>query len=517
VEGDTTRRSASPYLRKEFAAPKKIASARLYVTSNGFYEITINGKRAGDHLLTPGWTSFKKRLQYQVYDITGLVAAGKNAIGAILGDGWYRWPLDSDSTYIVNRKQTGLLAQVHIQYSDGTTDTIITDGSWKCTRNGPIRMSDIYNGETFDARKEMKSWDKPGFEVTNWGSVKLLPYDLNNLVASDGVPVRKKGEIVPVRLLKAPSGKLVADMGQNMVGWVRLKVSGPSGTRITLRHAEVMDRNGEIYTENLRKARCEVNYTLSGKGIEIFEPRFTFMGFRYVEVSGFTGDLTIDNVTGIVIHSDMDVTGSFECSNPLINQLQHNILWGQKGNFVDVPTDCPQRDERLGWTGDAQVFCRTAAFNMDVSAFFTKWLKDLAADQRRTGEVPIVIPNIVDREESPEAICSAGWGDVAVIAPWTMYMIYGDKRLLKEQYPSMKGWVEYIRTKAGNDYLWEGGSLYGDWLFYHPPVNAHREADGFTDHDFIATAFFAYSVNILALAAHELGMPEDGKLYSVSF
>ena len=276
-----------------------------------------------------------------------------------------------------------------------------------------------------------------------------------------------------------------------------------------MRHAEVMDKFGEFYTTNLRDAKSQLTYTLAGTGEEIYEPRFTFMGFRFVEVTGFPGELTADNLTGIVVHSAMDVTGSYECSNPLINQLQHNIQWGQKGNFVDVPTDCPQRDERLGWTGDAQAFCRTASFNMDVSSFFTKWLKDVAADQKPAGEVPFVIPDVLNKQGSETAGTSAGWGDVAVIAPWTMYQVYGDKKLLRDQYPSMLAWVKYIKKTAGDDYIWNGGSIFGDWLFYHPPVNNHTEPDGFTEHDFIATAFYAYSTKILVDAASVFGNTED--------
>jgi alpha-L-rhamnosidase len=306
-------------------------------------------------------------------------------------------------------------------------------------------------------------------------------------------------------------------MGQNMVGWLRLKVTGNKGTVITLRHAEVLDKFGEFYTTNLRAAKCQLTYTLSGAGEEIYEPRFTFMGFRFVEVTGFPGELTTDNLTGVVVHSDMAVTGSYESSNPLINQLQHNIQWGQKGNFVDVPTDCPQRDERLGWTGDAQAFCRTAAYNMDVASFFTKWLKDVAADQKRGGEVPDVIPDILNKQDALTAQPSAGWGDVSVITPWTMYLVYGDKHFLENQYQSMKAWVEYIRNKAGESYIWKGGSKYGDWLFYHPPVNNHTEPDGYTEHDFIATAFYAYSTSILAEAAKVLGKSDDAKMYGDLF
>jgi alpha-L-rhamnosidase len=342
-------------------------------------------------------------------------------------------------------------------------------------------------------------------------------YGYNNLVASESVPVRKIKEIKPVKVFRTPKGSLLVDMGQNMVGWVRLKVSGKKGTVVTLRHGEILDKYGEFYTTNLRVAKCRIDYTLAGTGEEVYEPRFTFMGFRYVEVTGFPGELTTDNLTGVVVHSDMPVTGSWESSNPLLNQLQSNIQWGQRGNFVDVPTDCPQRDERLGWTGDAQAFARTAAFNMDVSAFFTKWLKDLAADQMPDGGVPVVIPDVLNKQDATTGSASAGWGDVAVIAPWTMYTVYGDKRLLEVQYPSTKAWVEYIRRKAGDSYIWTGGSIYGDWLFYHPPVNNHQTPDGHTEHDFIATAFYAYSANLLAKAAKELGKTEDEKLYTDIF
>jgi len=509
MEGDTQRYSPSPHFRKEFQVGKKISSARVYITSHGYYELHLNGKKVGDQVLTPGWTSYGKRLQYQVYDVTSMLQAGNNAIGAVLGDGWYRGTLAWGNNWAVYGKSLGLLLQLKVTFSDGSETLIVSDETWKASNNGAIRMNDIYNGETYDATKKLTGWNLNGYDDKNWQSAKVANYNNSNLIASEGSPVRKIQEIKPVKIFRTPKGKLIVDMGQNMVGWLRLNVTGSKGTVVTLRHAEVMDKFGEFYTTNLRVAKCELNYTLAGTGEEIYEPRFTFMGFRFVEVTGFPGELTTDNITGIVVHSDMAVTGSYECSNPLINQLQHNIQWGQKGNFVDVPTDCPQRDERLGWTGDAQAFCRTAAFNMDVSSFFTKWLKDVATDQKPGGEVPDVIPYVLDKQGALTTQPSAGWGDVAVIAPWTMYLVYGDKRLLRTQYPSMKAWVDYIKKKAGDSYIWKGGSKYGDWLFYHPPVNNHPEPDGYTDHDFIATAFYAYSTSILVAAAKELGNTED--------
>ena len=517
LPGDTLRYSPSPYFRKEFTAQKPVASARVYVTSHGYYQVQINGKKVGDQVLTPGWTSYSKRLQYQVYDVTSLIQSGKNAIGAVLGDGWYRGTLAWGSNWAIYGKTLGLLLQMRITYKDGTEETILTDGSWKATNNGPIRMNDIYNGETYDATKNIDGWSTAGFNDSGWTNAKTASYNNSNLIASEGAPVRKIQEIKPVRIFRTPKGSLVADMGQNMVGWIRLKVRGNKGTVVTLRHAEVLDKYGEFYTTNLRSAKCQLTYTLAGIGEETYEPRFTFMGFRYVEVTGFPGELTPDNLTGVVVHSDMQVTGKWESSNNLLNQLQHNIQWGQKGNFVDVPTDCPQRDERLGWTGDAQAFCRTAAYNMDVAAFFTKWTKDIAVDQKKGGEVPDVIPDILNRQDALTAAPSAGWGDVAVIVPWTMYVVYGDKNFLVTQYPSMKSWVEYIRKIAGDTYIWKGGSKYGDWLFYHPPVNNHPEFDGHTELDFIATAFYAYSTSILAEAARVLGKDDDAKMYSDLF
>jgi alpha-L-rhamnosidase len=377
-------------------------------------------------------------------------------------------------------------------------------------------MSDIYDGEIFDANKKLTGWDIPGYIDSKWEKVIIGNHPFN-LIASEGSQVKKIQEIKPIKIFRTPKGSLVADMGQNMVGWVRLKVSGPKGTVIKVRHAEVLDKFGEFYTANLRSAKAQFIYTLAGNGEEIYEPRFTFMGFRFVEVTGFPGTLTPDNLTGIVVHSDMEQTGTYECSNLLINQLQHNIVWGQNGNFVDVPTDCPQRNERLGWTGDAQAFSRTAAFNYNVSPFFTKWLKDVAADQKPGGEVPDVIPDILNPQNAKTASPSAGWGDVSIIVPWTMYIVYGDKRLLETQYPSMKRWIEYIRNKSGDSYLWKGGSKYGDWLFYHPQVNNHTAADGYTEPDFIATAYFAYSTSLLAKAAKELGKTDDEKNYTALY
>ncbi len=500
------RRMPGLLVRKDFSVPKKIASARAYVTSHGFYELYINGKKAGDEIFTPGWTSYNKRLQYQVFDITPLLLPGANSVGAMLADGWYRSALAWENNWGTWGKKLGLLCQLTITFTDGSEQTIITDNSWKGTQDGPVTRDGIYDGESYDARKEIKGWSNAGFAAAGWKPVSLGTGAKDNLVAVQTVPVRKIQELKPVRIFTTPKGLLVADFGQNMVGWVRLKVKGSAGTKVSIRHAEVLDKTGNFYTDNLRAAAALAEYTLKGGEEETYEPRFSFFGFRYIAVNGYPGELKPEDITGVVVHSDMKPTGSFECSNGMINQLQHNIQWGQKGNFIDVPTDCPQRDERLGWTGDAQAFCRTAAFNMDVSPFFTKWLKDVAADQNPDGAVPFVIPDVLKNNGT-----SAGWGDVSTIAPWTMYLIFGDKRILETQYPSMKAYVEYIRKKAGDSYVWIGGSVFGDWLFYKSMQQT--ENDGYTSPDMIATMFYAYSSHLVEQAAAVLGKTADVQTY----
>jgi alpha-L-rhamnosidase len=332
-----------------------------------------------------------------------------------------------------------------------------------------------------------------------------LPKD--RLVAPQGVPVKAIQEIKPVKLLTTPKGETVFDMGQNMVGWVRLKVQGKKGDQVTLKFAEVLDKEGNFYTDNLRSAKATNTYTLKGEGEETYEPRFTFFGFRFVKLENFPGTPAMDQITGVVIHSEMASTGNFSCSDPLINKLQQNIQWGQKGNFLDVPTDCPQRDERLGWTGDAQVFSMTAAFNFDVAAFYTKWMKDVAADQFPNGRVPHVIPDVLNGEGG-----STAWADVAIIVPWTMYRIYGDRRILEVQYPSMKGWVDFMKERAGADHLWTGDNHFGDWLAFASDRSDYTGAT--TEKDLIATAYYCYSSTLLSKIAAILGNQEDATAYA---
>ena len=496
---------ACVYLRRSFSVTGSVQRARIYATSLGLYELHLNGERVGDWQLTPGWTSYHKRLQYQTYDATDLLHPGENVIGCTLGDGWYRGELAWEGHRNFYGSQRAALIQIQITYTDGTEQVVGTDEQWK-TRPSPILLSSIYHGEVYDARLEIDGWSMPNFADEHWDPVRVLVLDMGNLVAQENLPTRIVQEMPPTEIVKTPNGDIVIDMGQNMVGWMSFSVRGEAGNTVTLEHAEVLDREGNFYTGNLRRAKQTIQYTCKGKGEEVFEPHFTFQGFRYVRVKGYPGEIRLENFVGKVVHTDMEQTGGFECSNEWVNRLQKNIVWGQKGNFVDVPTDCPQRDERLGWTGDAQVFIRTAAFNMNVIPFFSKWLRDLQADQFPNGAVPHVIPNVL----SDEPQSSAAWGDASVICPWTMYLVYGDRRMLEEQYDSMKHWINYIRDQGDNPYLWNTGTHFGDWLALDAKENSYT---GLTSKDFIATAFFAYSTDLLVHAAEVLQKTEDIRMY----
>jgi alpha-L-rhamnosidase len=496
----------SPLMRKDFSLPKKVTSATLYVTAHGMYEAHINGQRVGDAYLTPGWTSYKFRVQYQTYDVTAMLKPGVNAIGIMLGNGWYRGIIGFSNNINVYGKDIALLCQLDITYNDGTHESVVSDDSWKSS-TGEIRYSEIYNGETVDANKEQAGWTLPGFNDAAWSPVKVASWPMETLVATANETVKKKEVIQPVKLITTPKGETVLDFGQNLVGWVHMKVSGKKGDKVVLSHAEVLDKAGNFYTENLREARAQDTFILKGNGVEEFEPHFTWHGFRFLKLEGYPGTVDPANFKAIVLYSDMPMTGSFSSNSPLINQLQHNIQWGQKGNFLDVPTDCPQRDERLGWTGDAQVFSRTAAFNMNVNSFFAKWLKDLEADQVN-GSVPFVVPNVLGAVTS-----STGWADVATIVPWNMYLVYGDKRILEQQYHSMKNYLESIRHIAKND-LWNSGFHFGDWLFYRPDDDNDGRA-AVTDKYLIAQCFYAHSTQLLINAATVLGNTEDAAFYTL--
>jgi alpha-L-rhamnosidase len=506
--------SPAPYLRTTFILSQPVRSARLYITALGLYESSLNGQRVGEELLTPGWTNYAKRVQYQVYDVASQLQQGENALGSILGDGWgvghIGW--GERQRYV---PQPLLLARLVITLADGSRQIVITDESWKAS-SGPILESDMMMGESYDARQELSGWDNIGYDDTGWWPAKVFDDTGAALVATNGPAIRGHEQITPVDVHEIPSwptSRWVFDLGQNMVGWIRLRVSGPAGTTITIRYAEVLNQDGTLYTANLRGARNIDRYTLKGDGEEIWEPRFLFHGFRYVDMIGFPGTATAESVTGIVVHSDTPSTGEFSCSDPLINQLQHNIVWGQKGNFVDVPTDCPQRDERLGWTGDAQVFVRTAAFNKDVAGFFTKWAQDVVDAQRADGAYPSVAPN-------PAASIDDGgpaWADAGIICPWTIYQCYGDTRLLEAHYESMQRFVGFL-SETSRDGLrcyadYQGWHGFGDWL----ALDGSGVTMGGTPKELIGTAFFAYSARLLGRIAEQIGRTEDAARYEALF
>ena len=463
----------------------------------------------GDHVMAPGWTSYDHRLRYQTFDVTELLVEGPNALGAILADGWHRGRLGyHGGRRNIYGDRLALLAQLEIEYADGTSERIITDESWRAA-TGPIVASDIYDGETYDARLERIGWSAPGYDDCGWASVTPLERDMETLVAPSGPPVRRIELLPPVSIITSPSGRTIVDFGQNLVGRLRLTVQGAAGQAITLRHAEVLE-HGELCTRPLRFAAATDRYILKGEGVETWEPRFTFHGFRYAEIDGWPGERLPDGsfpdgaVRAVVCHSDLERTGWFECSDPLVNRLHENVVWSMRGNFLDIPTDCPQRDERLGWTGDIQVFAPAACFLYDSAGFLQSWLADLAAEQAAaSGMVPLFVPNVMSMPASP----AAAWGDAAVIVPWVVYQRYGDEAILAAQFESMRAWVDRVARAAGPGWLWEKGLQFGDWL--DPKAPPDKPGDARTAPYVVATAYFARSAELLGKAAGVLGRSAD--------
>jgi alpha-L-rhamnosidase len=485
--------SACPVFLKEFKVKKEIQKARIYASALGIYEIKINGKKVGDSFFTPGWTNYHKRLQYQTYAVDNMIQE-QNDIEIVVGNGWYKGILGHRSESNHYGDKVAVLVEIHLTYSDNTTEIIRTDESWKVT-TGSIRSSEIYMGEVID------SCFKEG-EVRN---VVPISFDNNRLIAQEGELVRITEKITAKEFFITPKGEKVIDFGQNLTGFVEVRVKGNVGQKITIRHAEVLDKHGNFCTETLRLAKSVDEYICNGAD-QTFLPHFTFHGFRYICIEGME-EVNINNFTACVLHTDMEETGLFRCSDSTVSQLQSNISWSQKGNFLDIPTDCPQRDERLGWTGDAQVFAPTAAYNMNVYLFFRKWLHDLASEQTMELGVPHVVPNLLGEKEG-----AAAWGDAATIIPWVLYETYGDIQILEEQYESMKDWIEYIISRCGENGLWQSGYQYGDWLALDKEDGG--EDTGSTDRYLVANAFYAYSTNILAKTAGILKKTNDAKKYA---
>ena len=479
-----------PEFSRAFRIPegKGVRRAVLTITARGVYEAAINGRRAGDFVLAPGWTSYDTRLQVQQYDVTGLIET-ENRLAVKVGKGWYASPMpgwvDTPDKLRRRKRQTALIAELRIDYSDGAAETVATDASWTWAESG-IRFSEIYDGETCDAT----------FEDAAPKPCAVLGAPLDGLIPQEGEAIREMERVSAKAVYKTPAGETVVDFGQEVTGYVEFTLDAHAGDRVHILHGEVPDRDGNFYNENYRSAKAEIRY-ICREGRQTWHPRLTFFGFRYIKLNEWPGTAEPWQFTAIAVYSDIRRTGFVATGHPGVNQLVSNVLWGQKGNFLDVPTDCPQRDERLGWTGDAQVFCRAACLNFDVERFFTKWLRDLAADQFPDGGVGSVAPNYLPHDKP-----SAAWGDAAAIIPWTVYQTYGNIDVLRNQFDSMKKWVDYITSATTTPNLWTGGTHFADWLGLDAPVGSYK---GSSREDFIASAFYAHSTELVIRAGEALG------------
>lgn len=493
-----------PEFMRTFDTKVEVVSATLHITALGVFWAELNGKKVGRDVLEPGWTSYAHRLQYLSYDVTDLLGEN-NVLSVCVGRGWRFHRVKEWGSKQIAADGTALLCALEMVYKDGSTETVISDDRWTVRKSRTV-YNDMYNGETYDAtKKEGKSVPAVCFH-----------HPKQILLPLQGVPIREHEVFSSPKLIRTPKGETVLDFGQELTGYIRVHVCGKRGETMRIRHFEVLDKDGNVYTENLRSAKQEVRLVLSGEPID-YQPRYTFYGFRYIQVL-YDGTVNPDDFEAVAVYSDIRRTGSFSCSHDLLNQLYHNVIWGQKGNFLDVPTDCPQRDERLGWTGDAQVFCRTAAINFDVERFFDKWLADLAAEQEESGEIPCVCPC----GQFNVRMSSAAWSDAALIIPWQMYLAYGNLENLRKAYPMMKKYVDFMATcceknAAGTDrdfvHPWKTGFHYGDWLALDQPDP--EDVNGRTDKGLIATAYLALDLRILIKAGHLFGeeMSYYEKLY----
>lgn len=504
--------------RKEFEIPGPIKRATIYASARGIFELRANGQRIGKDVFAPEWTDYDKRIHYRTYDVTALLKTGRNALGAALGDGWWSGYVGWQETRArYGSLENSLMAQLEVELADGQRITVNTDGSWTCN-TGPILFSDFMMGETYDARRERVGWDAPNFSAKEWLAAREVAAPTVPLVAQRAEPVRVVEQFTPLSVNEIQPGVFIFDLGQNIAGWVRLKVKAPAGTRITIRQGERLSPDGTLYTENLRRAKSTDIYICKGSGEEIYEPHFTFHGFQFIEITGLPYAPGKDAVTGCVVRSATPDAGKFECSHPGVNRLWLNGLWSQKDNFLTVPTDCPQRDERLGWMGDAQVFSRTASYNMDVAAFFTKWMIDVEDAQTPEGIFPDVAPRLREGENFVglgNLGGSAGWADAGVIIPYTMWRVYGDRRILERHYNAMVKWVDWIAKHNPNGLrVNQLANNYGDWLCIpsdtsfgtHSPMK-----------NLLATAYWADDCTKLARIACELGRDADAQRFQTMF
>lgn len=480
--------AAYRYEKAFSTAGKPLKKATLSASAIGVYVATLNGARVGHAVLTPGWTSYKHRVQVQTYDVTDLLRTGENRLSIGVGQGWAVGCIGYGRDNHYTADYVSLIAELTLTYADGSKEIIATAPDWEVFTS-PVLSTDIYMGETVDLTAPI---EKVGNAIPSDVKTKLIP--------QVGEFITEHERIAPIAVFRTPKNELVVDFGQNMTGYVELKIHAPRGSRVVMHHAEVLDRDGNFYTANYRSAKNENVYVCSG-GDDIFKPSYTFQGFRYICLTEFPYDtVNPDDLRAIVVHSEMTRTGRFLCGNEKINQLYHNIVWGQKSNYLDIPTDCPQRDERLGWTGDTQVFCRTGAINYNVEKFFRKWMGDVALEQSPDGIVKGVVPAALKHGDTRT---SAAWGDVACVVPWEIYLAYGNKADLKRNLPVMKKWVDFLHSAGPAEYLWLGGMHYGDWLAMDAGEDSYV---GATSNDLIASAFFAYSTSLLVRAGEALGM-----------
>ncbi|MDO4865619.1 MAG: family 78 glycoside hydrolase catalytic domain [Clostridia bacterium] len=479
-----------PEYRRRWQLPegRPVRAATLRVTALGVYEAALNGQRVGEFVLAPGWTSYDTRLQVQEYDVTGLLS-DENLLTCRVGKGWYASPMpgwkDSPDKQRRRVRQTALIAELTVSFEDGGAVVIPTDERWNWVES-PVRFSEIYDGEVYDA----------SFAAGEPKPCALFDGPMDCLIPQEGEEIREMERVAAKSVFSTPAGDLLVDFGQEVTGWVEFTVDAHAGDEVRILHGEVLDRDGNFYNENYRSAKAELRYTCR-EGLQIWHPGLTFFGFRYIKLDAFPGEARPEQFTAVAVYSNLRRTGEVHTGHAGINQLISNIFWGQKGNFLDVPTDCPQRDERLGWTGDAQVFVRAASLNYDVERFFAKWLRDMTADRFPSGGVGSVIPNYL-----PEDKCSAAWGDAATICPWTIYQTYGDPGILRAQFETMAGWVDYITSATTTPNLWTGGTHFADWLGLDAPSGSYK---GSSREDFIASAFYFYSTTLVIKAGRVLG------------
>lgn len=507
--------SKGTYVRGTFTVKKEIEEAYAYTTALGLYHFYLNDEKAGDDEMTPGWTSYRRHLLYQTYDIKAYLKPGVNGVGAMLAAGWYKGVMGLTKARNNYGDQTAFAAQLVIRYTDGEVETICTDENWTGC-DSPVVFSEIYHGEIYDASLEIEGWSEAEMPKGNWKPVVKVPFDSGVLRAQTGARVKVMDKLPAKRVFEDSKGNTIIDFGQNLAGRIEITASGKAGDVIEIRCFEILDTQGDAYLANLRKARTSMKYIFAKEGTITWHPRFTFYGFQYALVLAYPGEVKCENFTAYSMHSEMERTGSIHCSNPLLNQLHHNYLWGMKGNFLDVPTDCPQRDERLGWTGDAQIFCRTATYLMNTYTFFKKWLRDLEVDQAvLDGGVPHVIPNIEEGRTDGNWLLSQGphssaaWADAAVINPWVMYLMFGDHAILEKQYASMKGWINFMRDHS-EDYIWNYKLQLGDWVALDAEEGSYF---GATPTDLTATAYYAYSTGLFVKMAKALGKEADANEY----